>query len=488
MGESAAIGSSDADGTDGSSSASTPDGQDAVPVVVVADRGDIILALTFETSLETLKSSRRTALGTVRKASDVAAAAQPLPTSSLRARARVAYRVRVDALRKKSRYFENLLSNARFREAQLVADACERFRAMRIDPREAAVADLPRIAIVDDDQATQAAGRELAFEDMLRIIHQRPPRSSRATLSYLSTLAIMADRFDCVGPVSRSLSSDFNFKWPVTLSKPYHDGQGRSTGTEQLIRQKVLVAWLLEKPIPFRQASRELIIRGSSLWSLNPSHDTSAEKTAVWWNLPDGLELELQHRRECVLNAIASVQRHFLQLYGSREHQCKLGYDSSAACDSFQLGQMLKFFLSKKLGFLVDFSPRSLESVPDACLLDIDDLLATLKQCPSYQIDKNHTNCGLRIRIDPILDYLRAMLSANTVAPSHSEWKKHRLDVSWVVSRDSRCARDEEPARTFSFTRSLASDDRLRFQGAIYADKMAKSLFTADSWDWTPEA
>lgn len=197
---------------------------------------------------------------------------------------------------------------------------------------------------------------------------------------------------------------------------------------------------------------------------------------------------ELQYRRECILNTVASVQRHFLDLYSSRDRQCKLGYDSSAACDSFQLGQMLKFLLSKNLIFLVDFSPVSFESVPDTSMLELEELLTTLKQCPNYQVDKHHTNCGLRIRIDPIMDYIRSMLSANVVSIAHADWKKRRVDVSWVVSRENALVGDDNAAKKFEFTRSLANDQRFRYEGAIYADRMAKSLFTAQQWDWTPEA
>lgn len=195
---------------------------------------------------------------------------------------------------------------------------------------------------------------------------------------------------------------------------------------------------------------------------------------------------EMQYRRECILNTVASVQRHFLEKYSSRERQCQLGYDSSAACDSFQLGQMVKFLQLKELLFLVDFSPSSIEAVPDTSGLDLDQLITTLKQCPNYQVDKNHTNCGLRIRIDPILDYIRAMLSASVVAIPLANWKRNRSDVSWVVSTAGDRLADAQ-ARTFAFTRSLANDPRLKMEGAIYADRMAKQLFTSEVWNWTPE-
>jgi hypothetical protein len=187
------------------------------------------------------------------------------------------------------------------------------------------------------------------------------------------------------------------------------------------------------------------------------------------------------------LHTLASVQRHFLGKYSSRERQCQLGYDSSGACDSFQLGQILKFLLSKELLSFVDFSPSSLDFIPDTSMLDIDVVIATLKQCPSYQVDKHHTNCGLRIRIDPILDYIRSMLSSNVVAIPLASWKMNRSDVSWVVSNAGGRLADAQE-RTFRFTRALANDQRLRFEGAFYADRLAKQLFTSEAWDWTPEA
>lgn len=199
-----------------------------------------------------------------------------------------------------------------------------------------------------------------------------------------------------------------------------------------------------------------------------------------------GLE-ELQHRRECILNTIASVQRHFLDLYSSRARQCKLGYDSSAACDSFQLGQMIKFLVSKNLLFLVDYSASSLHAVPDASAVNIEELLGTLRQCPNYQIDKNHTNCGLRVRIGPILDYIQSMLSAGVVALSHAEWKGRRESASWIREGAEDARGEGESRLTFLFTRAVANDQRLRYEGALYVDRMAKQLFMSDAWNWTPE-
>lgn len=279
MGESAAGTTADAD----TSESSNPD---LPPIIDIATRGDIVLDVTFETSSETLKQSRKAVLAASRKAGT-----KPPPPSALKAKERVAYRVSLETLKKHSKYFSNLLTNPSFREAKIVADAHERLVARKVKPGEADVIDLPWITITDDDTASKAAGRETVLEDMLNILHQKPPITPRVTMAHVTTLAIVADRFDCASAVSRALSTELKFKWPLTSTRPLRAQDGTPTDTEQALRQKILVSWLLAQSMKFQQSARELVIRGSSLWSdfIDPG---AADMTAVWWNLPDGLEGE----------------------------------------------------------------------------------------------------------------------------------------------------------------------------------------------------
>ena len=489
MGESAAAASADGDASD----SSAVNGSSDTGLIVIVPDGDIILDVTFQTSQEVLRKARKAAAAGARKTPSHAVQkdkAKPLT--------QVAYRVNLDVLKRKSKFFENLLGNPQFREAQIISMAFGALSSSGRTPKQADPGALPHISILDEDDATKAASRENAFEDMLRLIHGLPLRpQSTPSLSYITTIAITADRFDCAAAVSKTLPGEAKLRWP-SQTKP-----GRSIDIEQALRQKILVAWLLGHPMRLQASTRELILRGSNFWSAFREEDQ--ESTAAWCNLPDGLESilnpdpvfilyayslltrflgELQFRRECVLNTIASVQKHFLKLYSSRERQCKLGYDSSAACDSFQLGQMLKFLVSKNLASLVDFGPASLDAIPDSSTLDTEELITTLKQCPNYQIDKFHTNCGLRIRIEPILDYIRAMLSANVISISLHDWRKNRDAVSWVTAREMA---DPDDLPKFLFTRAMANDERMRYEGPLFVDKAAKALFTAESWDWTPE-
>ncbi len=146
---------------------------------------------------------------------------------------------------------------------------------------------------------------------------------------------------------------------------------------------------------------------------------------------------------------------------------------------------MVKFLASKDLLFLVDFSPASLDSVRDYSAMDVNHVLTIMRQCPSYQIDPHHTNCGLRTRLLPVLDYIQSMLSSNIVGVVHRSWGNDRAASTWVSDSQGD---DAEDGRTeFRFTRSLSGDQRLRFEGAMATDRMARRLFTATEWDWTPE-
>lgn len=181
------------------------------------------------------------------------------------------------------------------------------------------------------------------------------------------------------------------------------------------------------------------------------------------------------------------MPRHFVSLYISRARQCKLGYDSSAACDSYQLGETIKFLSTKNLFFLVDFSPNSLNLIADTSMLHVDTILATLRQCTAYQIDKHHTNCGLRTRMMPILDFLKALLSTSSVPLSRLPWRNDRQRIAWLPSEDELQDVTLQQDKPFQFTRGMQSDQRLRFEHAMGAEKFARDVFTASSWNWSAE-
>jgi len=208
------------------------------------------------------------------------------------------------------------------------------------------------------------------------------------------------------------------------------DGKTPSLATKSLpeekTRQRLFIGLLLHDPYWVWHSSLRLIHQG---WVNRSLPETSPQ----WWDLPMGIEDELLFRRECILETFQSVQSCFLDLYCSRERQCKLGYDSSGECDIFQLGQMVRFF--KKInslelaGTLLHFASDADEDFGGAYDGDVATIIDSMRQCPEYQIDKNHHHCGLRTRLMPLLDLIEYSLTE--VAVCMTCWTECRQDYAW---------------------------------------------------------
>lgn len=162
------------------------------------------------------------------------------------------------------------------------------------------------------------------------------------------------------------------------------------------------------------------------------------------------------------------MQTHFIELYASKKLQCKMGYDSSPQCDSFQLGEQIRFFTRK--GTLQLQSTFSGKKDPQPYTGDVHDLLVQLRECPAYQLDKNHSHCGLRSRIMPLLF---SLWPEGQVGICLACWNRDMERESWL----------ENP-----------TGGKLRFHTSMLARRWescehherAKAVYTADDIDWTP--
>lgn len=262
-----------------------PDRGSALDIVDIAPDGDVVLDVTFQTSKETLKAARK--------------ATKPRPGQKIippvfKPKVRVGYRVQLSLLRRHSKYFDRLLGDVRFAEARAITAALEQLSLQNVKPQEAPAEVLPKVEINEDDKATQAAGQEGVFGDLLRLLHGREAVTKPPTMHYLATLAVLADRFDCTVAVSKAMPS-LKFKWPLTKTAlPREEGSSSLTESmEESLRQKILVSWLLDQPMKFSSSTRELIIYGSRKWAMRDEEEEEIH-TASWWNLPDDLEGEHQ--------------------------------------------------------------------------------------------------------------------------------------------------------------------------------------------------
>jgi hypothetical protein len=235
-------------------------------VVDIRATGDVILDVSFENTAACTKSIPTDLLQKLRNAKSVF----PCP--------RVFYRVRLETLKKHSNYFTHLLGSDVFGEGRAIQEAFSDLAELNLKPSECEADRLPRITIVDEDDATRTLGREHVFRDMLRIIHGAEHLTKPITITYITVLVVLADRFDCLGPVARYITGSFvNFKYPQTLDKK----------VEELLRQKILIFYHTNQTARFATATKELILRGSSRWT---GYDEEGAFTAAWWDLPDGLE------------------------------------------------------------------------------------------------------------------------------------------------------------------------------------------------------
>ena len=236
-------------------------------VVEIRATGDVILDASFENTNACTKSIPSDVIQKLRSSKT--------PIASTR----VFYRVRLDTLKKHSKYFAHLLGSDVFGEGRSIKDHFAGLTKMNLKPTEVLADQLPRIKIVDEDDATRTIGREAVFRDILRIIHGAEHQTKPITTLYLTVLVVMADRFDCLAPITRYVAGTFgSFKYPQTLDK----------SAEDVLRQKILIFYHTNQAVRLASATKELILRGSSQWV--EYGDSNSGFTTAWCDLPDGLE------------------------------------------------------------------------------------------------------------------------------------------------------------------------------------------------------
>ncbi|KAI9051427.1 hypothetical protein LZ554_004473 [Drepanopeziza brunnea f. sp. 'monogermtubi'] len=446
-------------------------------LVEIRSTGDILLDVTFKNTSECTKSIPKDALRSLRTKK------LPIPSP------RILYRVKMETIKKYSEYFQ-ILFKPIFAEGLAVTKALADLEAAGLDPTIIEADKLPRVNIVDEDSITKTFGREVIFRDMLRIVHGNDYLTSPFNTQCLTVLVLMADRYNFTSPVTRHMQKTLNaHKYPVGLDK----------NGEEVLRQKVLIQFHTDHGMRFTGSTKELILRGSLRWT--DTAESSNEFRAPWWDLPYGLEGELAYRRACVLRTIASIQDQFLQIYSSKERQCKLGYDTSSSCDSFQLGEMIKFLTKKDLLSLVSFqaaSPYDADYIwPEAYIGDIELLINILRQCPQYQIDSNHGHCGLRTKILPALDFIRTCIDtglgirlsrSKSGGPLFESWippQEVKKKAVWVGSENEEVDVAGEKPKVWNFGLQGRVNMGLGAGGEV--DRSPRGLFTSEKWNWVTE-
>jgi len=147
--------------------------------------------------------------------------------------------------------------------------------------------------------------------------------------------------------------------------------------------------------------------------------------------------------------------------------EAALSASAKQQCDSYQLGEMVRFLSRigtlRLQGVILDDTdpPAPFEG-------DINLLIDNLRQVPEYQIDRNHAHCGLRTRITPILDILLECL--HHVGICSECWSQARVEHAWMENK-----------RPLTWRRQ---DLRLR-AGHKELHAHIRALFTATERDWS---
>jgi hypothetical protein len=332
------------------------------------------------------------------------------------------FRVATSALKAKSKYFARLLESGRFGEGSQLASQHEallkKFQTLALVPD----AELPVIKIEDLGRISAVKSIRPLLTDFLHIMHDQDTQAT-PPVSNLANLAIVADRFDALEAVKLHVRRKKVIKALDARTQPKQD----SGLSEERVRQRLLVGLMLDHPSWVDKYSARLIVKG---WV----GQESDLEDPLWWDLPNRIEEELVLRRDCLLETIQSMQVYFLGQYSSRARQCRLGYDTSPECDSFQFGEMVRFFLRAGTLRLENMIIPTAEEKPAPSYDgDLHLLLDRLKQIPEYQVDRNHSHCGIRTRLVPFADLISA--SMQQIGICGDCWAEDRHAHAWLSAK-----------------------------------------------------
>lgn len=381
------------------------------------------------------------------------------------------YRCSRHILRSASEYFNVLLDPVKFSEGIAIEASLQDLTRQYNDPATIPASELPKVVVTDvGNLPNGCVSTGTVVRLFFKILHHPYttwPVLRTESVNLIALLSIVADRFSCLNTIAKYLIRQ---GLETTLLKDRKSATAHKIELEN--RQKLLAGLLFGFPDWVRQCSAALIVEGPTrTTSLDSSGDEEQERDmALWWRLPGGVEEELMSRREYVLDTLSSIQKHFVNLYISKQSQCRLGYNSSPQCDSYQLGEMIKFFCRKgtlRIESVFDPAPEELEPYSG----NLNDIISKLKECPSYQIDKNHTHCGLRTRLLPILEGPRTPQPSLQVGLCFACWKEDKSKESWL----------ENP----SGNTWINAGGRFSGKGCRN-HRETKAMYTAVKRDWTP--
>ncbi|KAF2396462.1 hypothetical protein EJ06DRAFT_540031 [Trichodelitschia bisporula] len=399
------------------------------------------------------------------------------------------YRVSTTALTSASPFFAALLHPSKFAEGRTVAEILANLPSSLGDMD---LAQLPRVHVEDVGRISAVNDVGALIGDFLRIMHGEELDKPTMPVANLANLVAVADRFEALDALRewaerRKVVESMERRQVVKAAhtKSARGKAGPETLSEERLRQRVLAGLTLGYSPWVGTYSKQLILGPMT----RREREAENEEAALWWDLPSGIEDEIHVRRTYILDTLASIQSYFLKRYMSGERQCRLGYDTSAACDSFQLGEMVRFFgrtgLLRMSSTLLSASDADSDAGGTEYTGSISAIIEQLKQCPGYQIDPNHKYCGLRSKLSPLLSTFASMFKPNyragNVGICGDCWEKYRQRYAWGRAK-----------RPVTWAMETANDGERKGYGYDYGETSclnghlpARDMFMAAIRDWT---
>ena len=315
------------------------------------------------------------------------------------------YRAPSALLRERSSYFRSLLDPG-FGEGAEVKRKQQELQQAGFGRQSLGIPDdrLPSLQIQDVGVLPAGCDIRAVIQKFLLLAFESDPVITLRGIVDLGSILIMADRFNMVTHVRAELFKHDALRILASPLKP---------DNEERLRLRLLAGILQKDDRAIFTCSSKLVIRGSTFWKGGDLMQSENEVLALWKHLPHGYEEELSFRRQCILNTIQTIQNDILSDYLTPQTagtQCKLGYENSSQCDSFQLGQMIKFF--GRVGTLRLQPLLTPTDEPEDRNVNIEEIITTLRSCPEYQIDRHHRHCGLRAKLLPALEFVQRLIAS----------------------------------------------------------------------------
>ncbi|KAJ6031867.1 hypothetical protein N7540_002599 [Penicillium herquei] len=445
---------------------------------------------------------------------------------------KIAWQVSLTSLRENSRYFDVMLDPEKFSEGRFLA---QQLQALEIKAESQPGSSfnsgndisLPIIQL-SENPVVKLCGTDIlglfmkvlcleSMNDTTNGLFQEALKiENPATIARLIQIADSFSSMDRVEHVLRLVKYQYGPKGKISISR---FDAALVDMKEERIRQIIFISKFLTDHIITRVMTHTLLILGSRFWVNAPE---GPDVDSFYWNyLSDNVEEELYYRRQCVMNTITDLQAHFMRAYGvledpnprpspapnrmlgaafstsvqTTQFQCRGGMGNASQCDTFQLGQMIRFFtMRSKTVFLGsniidpdfnldplgnDYGIDSKQQGPDS--ESITSIISTLRQYPDYQVDSYHGSCGVRRRLLPVIPCIEKYIldPQALLGVDYRIWSSpvSRCDAEWISGGRNHTV-DIRQGRIGVISMSGKS---LQFSSS---SQIAQSLFTAKSRNW----